>query len=131
MTDGGQPAGIIYGTPLETIRALLQSKKTVETATIGASNVEIWEKPGDFRRRYPEGTEGVVIGHIQEDGPAARAGLKDGDVVIAVDGRATGLCEQFLRLIRAKKPGDEVKLTVLTRDKDAKREVVVTLGKLE
>ena len=55
---------------------------------------------------------GVEIKSVSKDSPAAKAGLKEGDVVLEFNGQAVQGTEQFQRLVREIPPGREVKLTV-------------------
>jgi len=62
---------------------------------------------------------GVMIGKVYADEPAAKAGLKVGDIVTAVDGAKVASTRDLLRAIRKKKDGDTVSVSVL-RDRAAK-----------
>ncbi|MCS7047600.1 MAG: S1C family serine protease, partial [Gemmataceae bacterium] len=64
---------------------------------------------------------------VQTDSPAAKAGLKVGDVIIAVDGTKLAGAEDFDKLVRSKKPGDTLSLEV-RRDEETLR-LTVTLSK--
>lgn len=55
---------------------------------------------------------GVEITRVEEDSPAAKAGLKVGDVVLAYNGQRVEGMEQFSRFVRETPPGREVKLSV-------------------
>jgi serine protease Do len=55
---------------------------------------------------------GVEITRVEEDSPAAKAGLKVGDVVLAYNGERVEGMDQFSRLVRETPPGREVKLLV-------------------
>jgi S1-C subfamily serine protease len=63
-------------------------------------------------------TAGVVVEQVQDDSPAAEAGLKAQDVIAAVDGRKIADPADLARAIGGAKPGAQVKLTVL---RDGKR----------
>ena len=55
---------------------------------------------------------GVEVSSLAEDGPAAKAGLKEGDVVLEYNGQAVQGTAQFQRLVRETPPGRQVKITV-------------------
>jgi len=72
---------------------------------------------------------GVVLSSILPDSPAAKAGLKENDVVTEINGQRVEGAVQFRRMIREIPPGRTVPLTVW-RDGHAQT-VSVTLGKGE
>lgn len=56
--------------------------------------------------------DGVLVTELLEDGPAQKAGLKTGDVVLKMDGKATTSKAVFDENLAYHRPGDEIKLTV-------------------
>ena len=69
---------------------------------------------------------GATIEEVVEDAPAAEAGLRRGDVVVAIDGEAVSGAESLTAQVRERGAGDEATLTVV-RDGEV-LEVVVTLA---
>lgn len=59
---------------------------------------------------------GAMVNNVREDSPAAKAGLKAGDIIVDVDGKAVKGEMDVVRAIAAKKEG-EVTLTII-RDKN-------------
>jgi putative serine protease PepD len=59
------------------------------------------------------GRDGALVQEVAPDGPAARAGLRVGDVVTAIDGQAVESYSELIARIRAHQPGDKVTLTVV------------------
>ena len=57
-------------------------------------------------------TRGVEIKSVDADSPAAKAGLKEGDVVLDYNGTAVAGIEQFSRLVRETPAGRQVRLNV-------------------
>ncbi|MDZ7853308.1 MAG: DegQ family serine endoprotease [Halomonas sp.] len=73
-----------------------------------------------------DNTEGALIADLDPEGPAARGGLKAGDVILSVNGEMVESSSTLPRLIGRVSPGSEVELTLL-RDGE-RREETVTLG---
>ena len=73
-------------------------------------------------------TRGAVVGEVVEDGPAAKAGLKPGDVIRSVAGRAAVDVAEVRNRIALTAPGTDLALGVL-RDGE-ERTVHVTIGEL-
>ena len=75
---------------------------------------------------FRERLSGAVILHVEAGGPADSAGLEEGDVITAVDGRAVERNHPLDQLIRRYKPGDRVEITYWRGDRE--HEVRVLLG---
>jgi serine protease Do len=55
---------------------------------------------------------GVLVTSVEKDGPAGKAGLKAGDLILSFDGRSVRDGEDLERAVRKAEPGHEVPLTV-------------------
>jgi putative serine protease PepD len=66
---------------------------------------------------------------ILPGGPAAKAGLKAGDVITKFDGRTITTAEELIVAIRAKNVGDKVELTYTRNGVSATATVVLNAGK--
>ena len=75
-----------------------------------------------------EAHRGILVADVTPGGPAARAGIRRGDVITALDGRAVTSSARFRNKIAFLAPGTAVRLEV-QRGKSA-REVQVKLGNL-
>jgi serine protease Do len=69
---------------------------------------------------------GALVSSVEKDGPAAKAGLKEGDVILAFDGQPIDSAGQLPAAVAATDPGKAVALQVW-RDR-ATREIKVKLG---
>lgn len=74
-------------------------------------------------------TDGVYVDSLAANSAAAEAGIKTGDVIIAVDGLATISSPKLLEMIGRHRPGDKVALTILRKGQE--KEVFVTLKNSE
>lgn len=92
--------------------------------------VETQEVSSDFAKEHKLPAErGVVLGKIITDSPAAKAGLKENDVVTEINGQRVEGTAQFRRMIREIPAGRTVQLAIL---RDGKPQTVsVTLGNTE
>jgi serine protease Do len=59
------------------------------------------------------GTTGALVREVAAGGPAAEAGLKQGDVVIAVNGQGVDEQNDLRARVANFKPNDEITLTVV------------------
>jgi aminopeptidase YwaD len=75
---------------------------------------------------FGEGVVGVKFADVSAGSPAAKAGLKQGDVMVEFDGKQIGNLYDFTYALRSKKAGDEVMVKVIRDGKPL--EVKVTLA---
>lgn len=75
---------------------------------------------------FREGLSGAVVSYVEPGGPADEAGLEEGDVITAVDGREVDRNHPLDQLLQRYKPGDTVEITYWRGDQE--HEVKVRLG---
>jgi membrane-associated protease RseP (regulator of RpoE activity) len=92
--------------------------------------VETHEVTADKAKELKLSAErGVVLGKVVPDSPAAKAGLKENDVVTEINGQRVEGAAQFRRMIREIPAGRSVQLTVW---RDGRSQTIsATLGKSE
>ena len=74
--------------------------------------------------------QGAVVEDVREDSPAEEAGLRQGDLITAIEGDPVKGPADLADAIAERKPGDQITLTVLHLDGDdhEEREIEVTLA---
>jgi putative serine protease PepD len=77
--------------------------------------------------RIGQTNAGVYLGSVTPGGPAAKAGIKVGDVITAVDGKETRTPDALGAALASEKPGQTVTLGILGQN-GSRRSVKVTLG---
>ncbi len=113
MSLEGKPIGIAFLVPAAPIRGLLMTLCDAATPDAGFWVDQLWERDAEFLKKFPAGTEGLAVSGVRQDGPAAQAGLEPGEVVIAAEGRKVLRIQALLEIIRAKRPGERLQLTLL------------------
>jgi hypothetical protein len=78
---------------------------------------------------FTEGLNGVLFADVQNNSPAAKAGLKQGDLMTQFDGKPIQNLYDFTYALRAKKPSDVVAVTVKRGGQDVKVNVTLEARK--
>jgi serine protease Do len=68
---------------------------------------------------------GLLVTKLTKDGPAEKAGLKVGDVIIRVDGKKVDSVDELSEMIQDRKKGDKVKIDLIRSKKPMAIEVEV------
>jgi serine protease Do len=102
----------------------LQKYGRVRHAILGLTIQDVG--PADARAAGLKDIQGVLVGSVNTDGPAAKAGVKPGDVITAIDGHAIDRSSTLERLVFGYQPGATVSLD-LSRYGE-RRTTRVTLG---
>jgi len=62
---------------------------------------------------FKKGTEGLVITALYRNGPAHKAGVEPGDVLVAINGKKIGDARETLLAISNHKPGERIRLDLI------------------
>lgn len=129
FTPTGANIGIGFAIPINLARNVAEQVLTtgeVRYAVLGVSPAEI-DAYMVAQLRLPV-RQGVIIAGIFRDSPAAAAGLIPQDIITEIDGQAVTTTGELTRILRERRPGDQVRLT-LVRPPDGRRETVtIRLG---
>jgi len=102
---------------------------TVQRAMIGIQGSDVNQYVDSEKEKGNEvdlGTmEGIYIAKVIDDGAAADAGLKEGDVITHIDGQKVKAFGELQNIIAQKRPGDKISINYL-RNK-AKKTATLTL----
>lgn len=121
--------GIGFAIPVNMAKDLLPQLKTGKVSR-GRLGVHIQEVTPELAASFGlDKKQGAVISEVVDESPAQRAGLKVGDIILAVDGKPVEEMHRLPRMIAAKKPGTKVKLKVLRLGKI--KQIKVVLDDLE
>lgn len=127
---GSNAQNIGFAITSDKIRSLLPELEKGGSSTTnhgGYMGVQITTVTADLRDQYKlTPSSGAVILDVVSGSPASAAGLKQGDVIVAMDGRRVATAEQVTAITRSKKPGDKVDVTIVRGSQ--RSSLAVTLG---
>ena len=125
FSNNGGSMGIGFAIPVNLAKQVMESILKNGSVTRGWIGVEPQNLSKELSESLglPGNTEGVLLSGVLEGGPAARGGVKPGDVLTAVNGDKTKDVKQLLNQIAQIGPGNEATLTIFRKGK----EVVLTV----
>jgi serine protease Do len=126
FTQSGGSMGIGFAVPVNMTRQVMDHLVRRGRVTRGYLGVGVQEITPAIARGLglPEG-RGILVGDVGPDGPAARAGIRRGDVIAAVDGRPVEDTGHFRNLVAGTAPGTRLRLTLLRQGREQVVEVTV------
>jgi serine protease Do len=128
LTGGSN--GVGFAIPVSLARVVTQQIIEHGSVERGWLGVVMGRLTPDLARSFRfSGNEGVLIDDVDASGPAAKAGLKPGDIVFEVDGKRVRDTESFRNSIALTRPGSKVRLTIWRGGGSQKLEV--KLGSLK
>lgn len=84
-----------------------------------------WENKGVLGVRGDYGPGGSRLERVYPGLPAAKAKLRRGDVIVAIDDARVDGWDDLKEILKSKKPGDEIELEVRRRDDTFKRKLTL------
>lgn len=69
--------------------------------------------------------DGVYVNSVSEDGNGMEAGLKEGDVIVKVDGKPINKMSELQEVINAKRPGDKITIGYLRNKKEYSKTITL------
>lgn len=112
-TDSGGYQGVGFSIPSAKVREVVDQLKLGKKVVRGFLGIEISDvEPGNALAMGLEVPRGATIGGVLPDGPAAKGGLKYGDVVLEIDGRQVKNRVHLSDLIARTSPGTKIRMKV-------------------
>jgi serine protease Do len=109
-----QGKGIGFAIPIDAIKDVLPQLLTTGHVARGRLGVVIQGMDEDLARAFGmDRARGALVEAVEPGSPADKAGVKPGEVIVAVDGQEVARSEDLPRMVARHAPGTGVKVTIL------------------
>jgi Do/DeqQ family serine protease len=122
LTPTGGNIGLGFAIPSNMARQVMDQLKTTGTVSRSQLGVTIQNVTADIAAslELPD-VSGALVSGVVPDGPAARAGLRQGDIIVGIDGEKLADNNALRNRIASTKPGSKVAVDIL---RDGKKETL-------
>ena len=128
MSTTNGSMGIGFAVPINLASSVMQSLIATGTVARGYLGVGVDVLTPELAEAMNVDAKGMIISTVTPDSPAARAGLKKEDVIVAINGKPVGSFDELRLIVAQNPPGTKVKVRYLRGGKPA--DVEITLSKL-
>lgn len=129
FSESGGNQGIGFAIPSNTVRKVYEQLSSGNHKVVrGYLGVNVGDLTDPLAQslNVPEGTKGAVIADVaSESSPAAKAGLKSGDVITSINGKAISSAQELTDLIADVAPATSVDIQYLRDGKATSTSVTV------
>ncbi len=122
----GGSLGIGFAIPSSTVKTVMESIIKSGQVVRGWIGVEPQDITPELAESFGlEKTSGTIIAGVLKGGPADRAGIKPGDILLSVSNTPVSDTISMLNLIAQLTPGEKVRLNVLRKSRELPLDIVV------
>nr|WP_299241929.1 DegQ family serine endoprotease [uncultured Halomonas sp.] len=126
FTRSGGFMGLSFAIPINVAMDIADQLRDDGRVSRGWLGVVIQPVSKDLAESFGmDGPEGALIADVAPDAPAAKAGLKAGDIVLSVDGETVERSATLPRLVGRVDPGNDAELEILRNGKRITKTVTV------
>jgi serine protease DegQ len=118
--------GIGFAIPVGLARRVMEQIIESGAVTRGWFGVEVADISSELAQSLGlKGTKGAIVGAIEKGSPAEKGGIRLGDVLVSVNGKAVSDVNQALNAIAEVSPGKTVPVKVVRKNAEVSLDVVV------
>lgn len=110
----GGSLGIGFAIPVHSAKQIMEQIIQSGSVVRGWLGVSMQDLTEDLAESFGmDNLNGSLIANVLRDGPADKAGIKPGDIIIAVEGKAMKSTSELLKAVAALPPGNTVDVTII------------------
>ncbi len=118
--------GIGFAIPVSLARRVMEQIIESGSVTRGWFGVEVADISGELAQSLGlKGSKGAIVGAIEKGSPAEKGGIRLGDVIVGVNGKAVSDVNQALNAIAEVAPGKSVPVKVVRKNSELTLDVTV------
>ena len=122
----GGSVGIGFAIPVSTAKNVLDAIVAHGQVVRGWIGIESQDITPELAQSFGLGaSSGAIIAGVVRGGPADRAGMRPGDILVAVAGKQVSNTSEMLNLIAQLEPGEKAPLRILRKNREATLDVTV------
>jgi serine protease Do len=122
--------GLAFAVPIDIAMNAVTQLRDKGRVTRGRIGVQIQEMTKETADAFGlRNANGALVNSVERDGPAAKAGVQSGDIILKVEGRDVHSSTELPRIITAIRPGTKVNLTVWR--KGTAKEIPVVVAEMK
>jgi serine protease Do len=128
FSPSGGSVGIGFAIPASTVRAIVDQLKDHGNVSRGYLGVQIQSLTPDMAASLGAGNaKGAIVANVVDNSPAAKAGFKQGDVVVGLNGSDIDDSRDLTRKVAGLRAGERAEFSVLREGQ--KRNVTAVIAK--
>ena len=125
-SQSGGSVGIGFAIPVSTAKTVMEAIIKDGHVVRGWIGVETQDITPELAQSFGlQRSSGAIIAGVVRNGPADKAGIVPGDILLTVQGKPVGDTTEMLNLIAQLPPGEKAKMTVLRKNREAALDVMV------
>ncbi|MGF6780613.1 Do family serine endopeptidase [Paraburkholderia sp. GAS334] len=122
----GGSLGIGFAIPVSTARSVLESIITTGSVTRGWIGVEPQDVTPEIAESFGlQQKSGAIVAGVLQGGPADKAGVKPGDILLSVNGEDITDTTRLLNVIAQIKPGTSAKVHLVRKNRELDLDVMI------
>jgi serine protease Do len=128
VSPSGGNVGIAFAVPAASVERVVEDLRAKGSVTRGFIGVQIQPVSAEIADAIGlKEARGALVADAQAEGPAARAGLRRGDTILAIEGRPIRDARELSRRIAEVKPGERISVTVFREGRE--RTITIEVGR--